>query len=612
MAVIGDLVTRLGVDGRRFQSGLDKARGDARSFASDITKIVSGIAIYDIGKSAVMSVFGLGKSTVELAATAETAAVQFKVLTGSADEAAEVMKRINKFAADTPFESMEITQAAKQLIAFGGSSKTVIGELQTLGDLSAGMGIPLTELAELYGKARIQGRLFMEDINQLQGRGINVTAQLAKEFGNVREAVEKGQVNFSHLEKALKAMTSEGGDFAGMMVDMSATFDGQLSTLVDNIKTIGRGIGEMILPRLKEVVSEANAMLGKFNEMPDRIKFLGEVIEASFDVVFLTIRDKWDAMLVDMIKGGIQFGVDLSNTMLKPLDVPLDALVSPIETARAMADPVGMARDAMGMQQRQNQPNDLDAALDRLAGLRGQLQGPAAAAAPAAQANDPVAQAGAKFDAAIANSFEKLAQSQALGAKVDEASAALKKAIGTPEVAGMTAKLKEAMAQHQTAFDAMEAASIARQAAEKEYYSTKASVAAAEEAAAREKTKQEGGRKLTEGVSSLWESLQSPIAEAQMAAQGIWDRTKIKAGAAMGTLSNIFTGEPTEKEQKVEPRLAGAMQAGSQEAYSTIVQAMIRQADPNVKATEKQTRELKKALKENRPQPVHLVAAFEM
>jgi hypothetical protein len=611
MAVIGDLVTRLGVDGRRFQSGLDKARGDARSFASDITKIVSGIAIYDIGKSAVMGVFGLGKSTVELAATAETAAVQFKVLTGSADEAAEVMKRINKFAADTPFESMEITQAAKQLIAFGGSSKTVIGELQTLGDLSAGMGIPLTELAELYGKARIQGRLFMEDINQLQGRGINVTAQLAKEFGNVREAVEKGQVNFSHLEKALKAMTSEGGDFAGMMVDMSATFDGQLSTLVDNIKTIGRGIGEMILPRLKEVVSEANAMLGKFNEMPDRMKFIGEVIEASFDVAILTIRDKWDKMLQDMLKRGIQFGVDHTKNMLKVIELPVNVLSSPLETARAMADPVGTARDAMGMEQRQNQPNDLGAAMDRLAGLMGKLQGPPAAG-NAAPANDPVAQAGAKFDAAIANSLETIAQSQALGAKVDEASAALKKAIGTPEVAGMTAKLKEAMAQHQTAFDAMEAASIARDAAEKEYYSTKASVAAAEEAAAREKTKQEGGRKLTEGVSSLWESLQSPIAEAQMAAQGIWDRTKIRAGAAMGTLSNIFSGKPTEKEQKVEPRLAGAMQAGSQEAYSTIVQAMIRQADPNVKATEKQTRELKKALKENRPQPVHLVAAFEM
>ena len=598
MAVIGDLVTRLGVDGRRFQSGLDKARGDARSFASDITKIVSGIAIYDIGKSAVMSVFGLGKSTVELAATAETAAVQFKVLTGSADEAAEVMKRINKFAADTPFESMEITQAAKQLIAFGGSSKTVISELQTLGDLSAGMGIPLTELAELYGKARIQGRLFMEDINQLQGRGINVTAQLAKEFGNVREAVEKGQVNFSHLEKALKAMTSEGGDFAGMMVDMSATFDGQLSTLVDNIKTIGRGIGEMILPRLKEVVSEANAMLGKFNEMPDRIKFLGEVIEASFDVVFLTIRDKWDAMLVDMIKGGIQFGVDLSNTMLKPLDVPLDALVSPIETARAMADPVGMARDAMGMEQRQNQPNDLGAAMDRLAGLMGKLQGPAAGAGagPAAAAEKPAMEGNSpainKFNDVMARAKQVEAERRAAGDVLIAANKALE-AAGGDTVANQQLLLKA----HENV-----------KKREQELAAINEEVTAASKAVGIEL----GGKKLASGVSSLWESLQSPIAEAQMAAQGIWDRTKIKAGAAMGTLSNIFSGEPTEKEQKVEPRLSGAMQAGSQEAYSTIVQAMIRQADPNVKATEKQTRELKKVLKETRPQPVHLVAAFEM
>ena len=584
MAVIGDLVTRLGVDGRRFQSGLDKARGDARSFASDITKIVSGIAIYDIGKSAVMSVFGLGKSTVELAATAETAAVQFKVLTGSADEAAEVMKRINKFAADTPFESMEITQAAKQLIAFGGSSKTVIGELQTLGDLSAGMGIPLTELAELYGKARIQGRLFMEDINQLQGRGINVTAQLAKEFGNVREAVEKGQVNFSHLEKALKAMTSEGGDFAGMMVDMSATFDGQLSTLVDNIKTIGRGIGEMILPRLKEVVSEANAMLGKFNEMPDRMKFIGEVIEASFDVAILTIRDKWDKMLQDMLKRGIQFGVDHTKNMLKVIELPVNVLSSPLETARAMADPVGTARDAMGMDQRQNQPNDLGAAMDRLAGLMGKLQGPPAAAAPAAQAKP-------RFEGntpAINNLNAVYAEWDRLGEESRKArDAFLAAAPGPDQIAAM--KVSE---------DAQAALSKMAQVTVKEAHA--------------EVEKETGGRKLTEGVSSLWESLQSPIAEAQMAAQGIWDRTKIKAGAAMGTLSNIFSGEPTEKEQKVEPRLAGAMQAGSQEAYSTIVQAMIRQADPNVKATEKQTRELKKALKENRPQPVHLVAAFEM
>jgi hypothetical protein len=562
MAVIGDLVTRLGVDGRKFQSGLDKARGDARSFASDITKIVSGIAIYDIGKSAVMSVFGLGKSTVELAATAETAAVQFKVLTGSAEEAASVMKQINKFAADTPFESMEITQAAKQLIAFGGSSKTVISELQTLGDLAAGMGIPLGELAELYGKSRIQGRLFMDDINQLQGRGINVTAELAKEFGNVREAVEKGQVNFSHLEKALKAMTTEGGAFAGMMVDMSATFDGKLSTMIDNVKTLGRGIGEMLLPPLKNVLSDVNNILGKFNEMPNRVEFIGDVIESSFDVAFLHIAEKWDEMLIDMAGSARDLLISGAGEMLMP----------------AWMGDLGGAMEVG--KRNENRPQDLEAANKRLEELLGKLQGPAAAAAPAAQAKP-------RFEGntpAINNLNAVYAEWDRLGAEANKArDAFLAAAPGPDQIAAM--KVSE---------DAQAALSKMAQVTVKEAHA--------------EVRKETGGRKLTEGVSSLWKALESPIAEAQMAAQGMWDRGKIKADAAMGTLSNIFTGDPAKKEKPIEPRLAGAMQAGSQDAYSTIVQAMIRQADPVVKAVREQTKEQKKSwnlitqtIKEARP-----------
>ena len=416
MAVIGDLVTRLGVDGRKFQSGLDKARGDARSFASDITKIVSGIAIYDIGKSAVTGLFGLGKSTVELAATAETAAVQFKVLTGSAEEAASVMKQINKFAADTPFESMEITQAAKQLIAFGGSSKTVISELQTLGDLAAGMGIPLGELAELYGKARIQGRLYMEDINQLQGRGINVTAELAKEFGNVREAVEKGQVNFSHLEKALKAMTTEGGAFAGMMVDMSATFDGKVSTMIDNVKTLGRGIGEMLLPPLKDVLSDMNNILGKFNELPNRVEFIGDVIESSFDVAFLHIAEKWDQMLIDMAGSAKDLLISGAGEMLMP--AWMGDLGGAMEAGKRNAD----------------RPKDLEAANKRLEELLGKLQGPAAGAAPAEQAKP-------RFEGntpAINNLNAVYAEWDRLGAEANKArDAFLAAAPGPDQIAAM-------------------------------------------------------------------------------------------------------------------------------------------------------------------------------
>jgi hypothetical protein len=497
MAVIaGDLVTRLGVDGRKFQSGLAKARGETRSFAADVTKIVSGIAIVDVFKSSASSMLGLASGTVGLAASAETASVQFKVLTGSAESAARVMDQINKFAASTPFESMEITQAAKQLLAFGGDAGTVITELKTLGELSSGMGIPLTELAEIYGKARIQGRLFMEDINQLQGRGINISAELAKEFGNVREAVEKGQVNFGHLERALKAMTSEGGDFAGMMIEMSQTFEGQTSTLLDNIKSIGRGIGEAILPKLTLMVSEINAVLAKFNELPDKIKFVGDVIDASMGVAFLSVKTKWKAMLKDMV--------------MDAMKIDWMGLINPVE---------GQAMDALGaLMQKKPGEQDMDVAQNRLKGLLQQI-------AP----NEPNMQAG--------------------------------DAIGRP---GFNRGWVERNAP----------------------------------------------KSLSNAVTGLFDSMKSDplVSSVQNGISGMLDRAKISGGALAGMFENWF-GSPDwqnanqDAAKKQEPQLAGAMAAGSQEAFSTIFAAMLKRGkDPNVAATEKQTRELKKAWKEMSPQ----------
>jgi tape measure domain-containing protein len=52
----------------------------------------------------------------------------------------------------------------------------------------------------LYGNARVQGRLFAKDINQLTGRGIPIIQRLARQFGvsdsQVEKLVETDQVGF--------------------------------------------------------------------------------------------------------------------------------------------------------------------------------------------------------------------------------------------------------------------------------------------------------------------------------------------------------------------------------------------------------------------------------
>ena len=107
-------------------------------------------------------------------------------------------------------------------------------EVRRLGDIASGVTMPLGELAQIYGKARVQGRLFAEDMNQLTGRGIPIIGEIAKQLGiadsEVKKYVEKGEVNFGMIEQAFISLTSEGGRFHDMMKEQSKTMAAIAST----------------------------------------------------------------------------------------------------------------------------------------------------------------------------------------------------------------------------------------------------------------------------------------------------------------------------------------------------------------------------------------------
>ena len=65
-----------------------------------------------------------------------------------------------------------MAQGAKQLLAYGLEAEKVNETLVRLGDIAAGLSIPLGDLVYLYGTTMAQGRLFTQDLNQFTGRGI--------------------------------------------------------------------------------------------------------------------------------------------------------------------------------------------------------------------------------------------------------------------------------------------------------------------------------------------------------------------------------------------------------------------------------------------------------
>lgn len=239
--------------------------GAARSAASAMSSLAKSGGRIALGGAAAAATGAAGM--LKLAADAETTAVQFEVLTGSADRAKSLLGEIDEFAASTPFQKMDIAQSARSLLAFGGNADTVVAELRMLGDIAAATGQPLGELSEIYGKAKVQGRLFAEDINQLTGRGVPVIGALAKEFGvaegEVKSLVEKGQVGFPELQRALAGMTEPGSKFGGMMERLSGTTAGKFSTFVDNVKLLGTELGTQLLPYANQFLDWAtNAVQG--------------------------------------------------------------------------------------------------------------------------------------------------------------------------------------------------------------------------------------------------------------------------------------------------------------------------------------------------------------
>ena len=204
--------------------------------------------------------------------------VAFNTMLGSKEQADTLMSQLVRTAAITPFDLQGVANGAKQLLAYGTAAEDVNGTLVRLGDISAGLSIPLNDLVYLYGTTMTQGQLFTMDLRQFQGRGIPLADELAKQFGvtkdKVSELVTAGKVGFPEVQKAIESMTNEGGKFGGLMEAQSKTITGQISNIEDAIATMFNEIG-------KENESIINGALSGASYLVEHWKEVVTVIESA-------------------------------------------------------------------------------------------------------------------------------------------------------------------------------------------------------------------------------------------------------------------------------------------------------------------------------------------
>ena len=172
----------------------------------------------------------------------------FETMLGSADKANALFSDLVTLAAKTPFDLLGVANGAKQLLAYGLEAENVNETMRRLGDIAAGLSIPLNDIVYLFGTTMTQGRLFTRDIYQFQGRGIPLVDELAKKFGvaknEIMEMTTAGKIGFEEVKESIWNMTDEGGRFGGLMEKQATTVTGRLENVKDAIDVMFNKIGE--------------------------------------------------------------------------------------------------------------------------------------------------------------------------------------------------------------------------------------------------------------------------------------------------------------------------------------------------------------------------------
>ncbi len=257
----------------------------------------------------------------------EQTRLRLEVMLGSVEKANALLGQLQKFANVTPFNTAEVVSAGQTLLGFGVSAGDVISRIKNLGDISAGTGKDLNELAAIYGKVFAKGKAETEQLNQLTEAGVPIIRALADMYGVSGEAVyemaARGRISAADLQAALESLTTEGGIFGGMMEKQSRTVGGLWSTLIGNLQTIAGTVGEQLAPLAREILNYLVGWSDRINELARN----GSLVEwvggfAVTAVTALTEIAKWIVTVVnhagaavktirgwvDMLWGGIQTG----------------------------------------------------------------------------------------------------------------------------------------------------------------------------------------------------------------------------------------------------------------------------------------------------------------
>lgn len=256
---------------KQFESLTKKTQEEGEKQAQVWQNLIKGATAYFTFQGASAFI----KQVIAVRSQFQQLEIAFGTMLKSKEKANALMAQMTDLAAKTPFGLQEVSEGAKRLLAFQVPAQEVTETLRRMGDVAAGLGVPMGQLIHVYGQVKAQGKLMTNDLYQFMNAGIPIIAELSKVVGKseteIKDMVSAGKIGFPEVQAVIKGMTDEGGLFYNLMAEQSKTLSGQLSNLEDNFDNMLNEIG-------KATEGIASGAISSVSFLVENYQTLGKII----------------------------------------------------------------------------------------------------------------------------------------------------------------------------------------------------------------------------------------------------------------------------------------------------------------------------------------------
>lgn len=343
--------------------GVDKAENALGKFGGTlnrISEIAAGVGLERLAEKFVDLGQKISSFAVKTGADFEQWKVAFDTMLGDSAKSSKLLSQISDAAAKTPFELPQLIEGSKRLLAYNIDAQQIIPTLNTLGNISAGVGTEkLPQLILAFGQVKAATKLTGAELRQFSEAGVPLLQALVDQANKAgghwetlgakakKTKVDVGELNDhlaiakKRLEEASKAGKTKESTLMGLK-DKVQDYEQKLAKTNDTLGKTGKVWvnTKVTMADMQQMISDGKVKFDDVQKALDGMTQKGQrfynMMDAqsgTFNGIMSNIHDQFtrvalSVMGFDMVTGSATFGQIISGSIFDKLRIAVQGVLT--------------------------------------------------------------------------------------------------------------------------------------------------------------------------------------------------------------------------------------------------------------------------------------------